>query len=144
MATQRRAGSQRRQRKTSSRSGAARPNVDAARQDQSPDSVTSSAGAGSVAVAPRRRGRGPSDESTSAPRSGQRERGGSARAAWSARSEGFRKVIADTRSELRRVNWPDKETTQNLTLVVIAISIALGFLLGGIDYVLFQLFEALT
>jgi len=42
------------------------------------------------------------------------------------------------------VIWPDRETTRNLTLVVIAVSIVLGILLGGIDYVLFQPFEALS
>jgi len=49
----------------------------------------------------------------------------------------------DTVAELKKVNWPDRETTKNLTLVVIAVSIVLGILLGGIDYVLFQIFEAL-
>lgn len=46
-------------------------------------------------------------------------------------------------AEIKKVIWPDRETTRNLTLVVIAVSIVLGVLLGGIDYVLFQLFEAL-
>lgn len=48
----------------------------------------------------------------------------------------------DTVAELRKVNWPDRETTKNLTLVVIAVSIVLGILLGGIDYVLQTIFAA--
>ena len=59
------------------------------------------------------------------------------------RFEGLRKFIRDAMSEIKKVIWPDRETTRNLTLVVIAVSIVLGILLGGIDYVLFQLFEAL-
>lgn len=59
------------------------------------------------------------------------------------RFEGIRRFIRETWSEIQKVIWPDRETTRNLTLVVIAVSIVLGILLGGIDYVLFQLFEAL-
>lgn len=59
------------------------------------------------------------------------------------RFEGLRRFIRESMSEIRKVIWPDRETTRNLTLVVIAVSIVLGILLGGIDYVLFQLFEAL-
>ena len=42
-------------------------------------------------------------------------------------------------SEMKKINWPDQETTRNLTIVVIGISVALGILLGGIDYLLVQL-----
>lgn len=59
------------------------------------------------------------------------------------RFEGLQKFIREAMAEIRKVIWPDRETTRNLTLVVIAVSIVLGILLGGIDYVLFQLFEAL-
>jgi preprotein translocase subunit SecE len=59
------------------------------------------------------------------------------------RFEGVRRFIRESWSEIQKVIWPDRETTRNLTLVVIAVSIVLGILLGGIDYVLFQLFEAL-
>jgi preprotein translocase subunit SecE len=54
-----------------------------------------------------------------------------------------RKLYDDTRSELKKISWPDKETTRNLTIVVIGISVVLGAVLGGIDYILFQIFEAL-
>jgi preprotein translocase subunit SecE len=59
------------------------------------------------------------------------------------RFEGLQRYIRDAMAEIKKVIWPDRETTRNLTLVVIAVSVALGILLGGIDYVLFQLFEAL-
>lgn len=54
-----------------------------------------------------------------------------------------RKIFDDTRAEMKKITWPDRETTRNLTIVVIGISVVLGVLLGGIDYVLFQVFEAL-
>jgi len=59
------------------------------------------------------------------------------------RFEGVRRFSRDTMAEIKKVNWPDRETTRNLTLVVIAVSAVLGIMLGGIDFVLFQLFEAL-
>jgi preprotein translocase subunit SecE len=39
-------------------------------------------------------------------------------------------------SELRKVTWPTREETRNLTIVVIGISVALGIFLGGIDFLL--------
>ena len=53
-----------------------------------------------------------------------------------------RERYLDTVAELKKVNWPDRETTKNLTLVVIAVSIVLGLLLGGIDFVLQSIFAA--
>ena len=58
------------------------------------------------------------------------------------RFDDLKKSYQDTVAELKKVNWPDRETTKNLTLVVIAVSIVLGILLGGIDYVLQSLFAA--
>jgi preprotein translocase subunit SecE len=53
------------------------------------------------------------------------------------------RVYADTRAEVKKITWPDRETTRNLTIVVIGISVVLGVVLGGIDYILFQIFEAI-
>jgi preprotein translocase subunit SecE len=58
------------------------------------------------------------------------------------RTEGLRRFYRETRAEINKVVWPDRETTMNLTLLVIALSVVLGILLGGIDYVLFEIFEA--
>jgi preprotein translocase subunit SecE len=55
------------------------------------------------------------------------------------RTERLRGLVQDTMSEMKKINWPDQETTRNLTIVVIGISVALGILLGGIDYLLVQL-----
>jgi preprotein translocase SecE subunit len=47
-------------------------------------------------------------------------------------------------SEIRKVNWPDQETARNLTFLVVGISVVLGLALGGIDFVLQKVFEAMT
>lgn len=59
------------------------------------------------------------------------------------RTEGLRTNYRDTVAELKKVNWPDRETTRNLTIVVIAVSIALGILLGGVDFLLRAIFSAI-
>ena len=59
------------------------------------------------------------------------------------RFTGIERYLKDTRAELRRVTWPDQQTVRNLTAVVIGVSIVMGLLLGGIDFVLYKLFEAL-
>jgi preprotein translocase subunit SecE len=70
-----------------------------------------------------------------------RERqGAEERSPVSTRFDEIKKQWFDTVAELKKVTWPDTETTKNLTLVVIGISIALGALLGGIDWVMQQLF----
>jgi preprotein translocase subunit SecE len=56
------------------------------------------------------------------------------------RFDQIKKSWQDTLAELKKVTWPDKETTKNLTLVVIAISAVLGAFLGGLDWILQQLF----
>src|SRR5215207_4201983 len=42
----------------------------------------------------------------------------------------FRDVV----SELRKVTWPTRQETANLTMVVVVVAAALGLFLGGIDY----------
>jgi preprotein translocase subunit SecE len=64
----------------------------------------------------------------------------SERSAYGSRIDQIKKQWFDTVAELKKVTWPDKETTKNLTLVVIGISAALGALLGGLDWILQQLF----
>ena len=64
------------------------------------------------------------------------------RGAFAERIEGLRRLYGDTLAEMKKINWPDRETTKNLTLVVIGVSAALGILLGGIDFLLQSLFEA--
>lgn len=71
----------------------------------------------------------------------QSEKKGMAKVVDAERFSGVRGFYEDTMSEIRKVIWPDRTQTRNLTLVVIAMSVVMGTLLGGIDWVLLQLFE---
>lgn len=50
-------------------------------------------------------------------------------------------LLRDTAAEIRKVTWPDQDTTRNLTIFVIALSIVLGALLGGVDAVFVRVWE---
>jgi preprotein translocase subunit SecE len=73
----------------------------------------------------------------------EQERPDAERSAYATKFDQIKKQWFDTVAELKKVTWPDRETTKNLTLVVIGISAVLGALLGGIDWVLQQLFALL-
>jgi preprotein translocase subunit SecE len=51
--------------------------------------------------------------------------------------------VRDVRSELRKVNWPTQRETINLSIVVIALSVAMGLFLGGVDFIFQELFRYL-
>ena len=57
------------------------------------------------------------------------------------RFAGLQKGFRETVAELRKVQWPDRMTTRNLTLVVIGMSVTLSALLGLFDALLTRLFE---
>lgn len=46
-------------------------------------------------------------------------------------------------SELKKVTWPTREQTINMTLVVISISIGVAIYLTGVDFILNKLVTAL-
>jgi preprotein translocase SecE subunit len=60
---------------------------------------------------------------------------------WGERREAITRGLRDTRSELRKVTWPTRQETTNLTLVVIALSIVLGVVLGGVDLAVSEAFR---
>ncbi|OGF61568.1 preprotein translocase subunit SecE [Candidatus Giovannonibacteria bacterium RIFCSPHIGHO2_01_FULL_45_33] len=43
--------------------------------------------------------------------------------------------LKETRVEMRKVNWPTKNETVRFTIVVIAVSLGVSFILGAFDYV---------
>ena len=51
--------------------------------------------------------------------------------------------VRDVRSELRKVAWPSQRETINLTIVVLALSVAMGLFLGGTDFLFQELFKEL-
>ncbi|MPZ23928.1 MAG: preprotein translocase subunit SecE [Dehalococcoidia bacterium] len=60
------------------------------------------------------------------------------------RRRGFLPSFAsDVVAELRRVVWPSRHETFNLTVVVIIVAIVVGLLLGGIDIFFERIVEEL-
>ena len=51
------------------------------------------------------------------------------------------KYFNETRAELRKVTWPTREETKNLTIIIVIVTIAMAFVLGSLDY-LFQIVAA--
>ncbi len=60
-----------------------------------------------------------------------------------ARLAGLQRLFKDTVSEMKKISWPDRDATRNLTVVVIAISVALGLALGGVDAAFVRLWQAI-
>jgi preprotein translocase subunit SecE len=58
--------------------------------------------------------------------------------------EALRRYFRESRIELRKVTWPSREQTVNLTIVVVVVCIALALFLGAIDYVFVQLITKLS
>jgi preprotein translocase subunit SecE len=54
------------------------------------------------------------------------------------------RFFRDVRAEIRRVVWPTPRETRNLTLVVLALSGAMGLLLWGFDSFFAWLYTLLT
>ena len=67
----------------------------------------------------------------------------SERSAYRSKLDQIKRWFQDTLAELKKVTWPDRETTKNLTMVVVAISVVLGALLGALDWVMQQIFAVL-
>jgi preprotein translocase SecE subunit len=48
---------------------------------------------------------------------------------------GIRRYLAESWSELQKVAWPTRDTVLNLTLIVVAVSIAVGIYIAVLDQV---------
>lgn len=51
--------------------------------------------------------------------------------------------FTEVKVELSKVVWPSPDLTVRLTLVVIFVTIIVGFFIGGVDYVLTKLLEVI-
>jgi len=60
------------------------------------------------------------------------------------RINALRGKVRETAVEMKKINWPDRETTRNLTIFVIGISVVLGLVLGGVDAIFVKLWELLS
>ena len=56
---------------------------------------------------------------------------------------GLQRWLQETRGELRKVSWPTREEALRLTYVVIGLSLAMGAVLGLMDFVLNSLYGLL-
>jgi preprotein translocase subunit SecE len=54
------------------------------------------------------------------------------------------RTVRETRTELRKVVWPTREETTRLTIVVIAISVVIGFILFVSDSIFLALYSLLV
>lgn len=45
------------------------------------------------------------------------------------------KYIQESRAELRKVTWPTREQAKNLTLIIVAVTVAMAIFLGLLDYI---------
>ncbi|HZT09258.1 MAG TPA: preprotein translocase subunit SecE [Chloroflexota bacterium] len=57
---------------------------------------------------------------------------------------GITQFLTEVRSELRKVVWPTRREATNLTVLVVGLSLAVGFLLGLIDYAFSEFFRLLV
>ncbi len=45
------------------------------------------------------------------------------------------KYLKETRAELRKVVWPTRDETKNLTIIVVSVTVAMAVFLGLLDYI---------
>ena len=55
----------------------------------------------------------------------------------------IRRFLDEAWSELKKVSWPTREHVRNLTLIVFAVSLAVGLYITVLDFVFFQAVQAL-
>ena len=82
------------------------------------------------------------DQVRPAPRTGTGNEGGESRRRNPI--ERVRDLLDSVGSEIKKVTWPNRSETRNLTIVVLGISVFVGGLLGIVDLVLVQLVKLLT
>jgi preprotein translocase subunit SecE len=54
-------------------------------------------------------------------------------------ANGLRRWFNETIGELRKVKWPTRKEAINLTIIVLVVSIAMAFFLGGLDFIFSRL-----
>lgn len=45
------------------------------------------------------------------------------------------RYLKETRAELRKVTWPTREETKNLTTIIVLVTLGMAIFLGLLDYV---------
>ncbi len=52
--------------------------------------------------------------------------------------------VRDAFDELKKVSWPDRQVTVRYTIIVMVSSLAIGLLIGGLDYLFTMLLETVV
>jgi len=58
--------------------------------------------------------------------------------------ERIRRFIDEAWSELKKVSWPTREQTRNLTVLVFVVSLAVGLYITVFDFIFFQAVQLLA
>ena len=53
------------------------------------------------------------------------------------------RYLKETRAELRKVSWPTRKQAINLTLIVLAVTVAMAIFLGAVDFLFANLLRLL-
>jgi preprotein translocase subunit SecE len=54
------------------------------------------------------------------------------------------RYFKETRAELRKVSWPTRKQATNLTLIVLAVTVAMAIFLGAVDLLFSRLLGLLV
>ena len=54
------------------------------------------------------------------------------------------RYFKETRAELRKVSWPTRKQATNLTLIVLAVTVAMAIFLGAVDLLFASLLRLLV
>ena len=58
--------------------------------------------------------------------------------------ERIRRFIDEAWSELKKVSWPTREETRNLTVIVFLVSLVVGLYITVFDFIFFQAVQFLA
>ena len=61
-----------------------------------------------------------------------------------AKEPGLVRFVKDERAEVQKVEWPNRETTRNLTLVVLGLTALMAAILGSFDLFLTWLYSTFS
>ncbi|NLG06667.1 MAG: preprotein translocase subunit SecE [Candidatus Pacebacteria bacterium] len=51
----------------------------------------------------------------------------------------MKKYLSEVKTELSKTTWPSKQTTKNLTILVVIVSLLLALYIGALDIILQKL-----
>ena len=53
--------------------------------------------------------------------------------------QAIKKYLLEVKTEIGKTTWPDKETTKNLSILVVVVSLLLALYVGVFDFILQKL-----